>query len=146
MRSLLLSLTLAVSLSAGGASSAAAQAPEGAQKAPMYGPVSGSTCETGGLPTLQTFGFAVLNTPGDETTVTGEVSLKHAAPNTTYEVVNDQDISGLCMFIGVGNLTTNRKGNGNVRFTTERLPGSTRFWVTMKTAPEELTTPAVELD
>ena len=153
MRKLLVSFALATSLVALSASPVLAQGHhhggkghKGAQKAPLYGPNPGAPCPTGATATPQTFGFAVLNTPGDETTVTGEVSLKHAARNTTYEVVNNQDDSGFCAVIGVGNLTTNRKGNGSLHFTTARLPGSTRFWVTLKTAPEELNTPAVELD
>jgi hypothetical protein len=146
MRRLLLSFALAAPLSAFGASSALAQAPEGAQKAPIYGPVTPSTCETGGFPTPQTFGFAVLNTPGDETTVAGEVSLKHAAPNETYEVGVIESVGGFCLASEAGTITTNRKGNGNLHFITQRSPGSTRFFVNLKTAPEELNTPAVELD
>jgi hypothetical protein len=146
MRRLLLSLALALTLSAVGASSALAAATVGAQKAPIYGLVDGSTCETGGFPTPQTFGFAVLNTPGDETTVTGEVSLEHAAPNTAYEVGLIESLGVFCLAREAGTITTNRNGNGNLHFTTERSPGSTRFFVNLKTAPEELNTPAVELD
>src|ERR1700739_4460558 len=90
MRRLLPALVLALSLSALGASSALAQAPEGAKKAPMFGPDvedSGFTCEGGANPTPKTFGFVVLNTPGNDTTLSGTLGLKRAAPKTTYEVV-----------------------------------------------------------
>src|ERR1700751_1171272 len=154
MRRLLLSLALALALCALGASSGLAQAPEGAKKAPMFGPnveESGFTCEGGANPTPKTFGFAVLNTPGNETTLSGTLALKRAAPNTTYEVVTEQSVvSPSCVSIPslVGTLTTNTKGNGNLHFTTERITEATKFWLvaTNETFTEFYGSSAVELD
>jgi hypothetical protein len=158
MRRLLLTGTLAVSLSALGASSAVARhhvrgdaTPEGAQKAPLFGPGDFTApCSTGGVPTPQTFGFVVLNTPGNETTVTGEVALKHAAPDATYEAVLFQGTAVVCSGSPVGELTTNEKGNGNLHFKAPREPATTTFIVHVgggpPQAPEFFATPAVDLD
>ncbi len=158
MRRLLLSIALAVSMSALYASPALARrgrhhgsrgAPQGAQKAPLFGPFSPSqpvSCSTGAEPTPKTFGFAVLNTPGDETTLSGEVALKHATPNATYNVVV---VQGVCLaFTPVGEITTNGQGNGNLEFTTARNPAAKTFIVNVENtaAPEEFISPAVELD
>ena len=155
MRRLLLTFALAVSLSALYASPALARrhhhagkgAPEGAQKAPLYGPNEFVIpCATGGSPTSETFGFTVLNTPGDETTVDGEVALKHAAANTTFNV---ELVQGACSAISpVGEITTNKHGNGNLHFTTPREPGATTFFVDIAPgAPlQAFASPAVELD
>jgi hypothetical protein len=163
MRRLLLTFGLAVSLSALYASPALARpghhhkrkgAPEGAQKAPMYGPLNGVGCSVGGTPTPQTFGFAILNTPGDETTVTAVVALKGAPPNTTYEVnvkETDSPFTHICEGLGrLLTITTNKQGNGNLEFTVERRPGTGRFYVELKReisgGEEFLATPAVALD
>ena len=154
MRRLLVSFALTLALCAVGASSALAAAPEGAQKAPMFGPnveQNGFTCEGGANPTPKTFGFVVLNTPGDETTLTGEFALKRAQPNTTYEVVTEQSVvSASCVSIPtlVGTLTTNTKGNGNLYFTTERITAATKFWLAAanETRTEIYGSSAVELD
>jgi hypothetical protein len=160
MRRLLLSLTLALTLSAVGAGSALAELPEGAQTAPLYGPFSSSGgifCDTGALPTPETFGFVVLNTPGGDTTLTGEVALKHAAPNTTYVV----EIIGAevapphgCVtnFPLIGDITTNKNGNGNLHFTTDRRTVANKFFVTVEhentltLSKEVFISPTVELD
>ena len=161
MRRLFLSFVLALALSALGATPALAQrhhegkgAPEGAQKAPMFGPnveQSGFTCEGGANPTPKTFGFVVLNTPGNDTTLSGELALKRAAPNTTYEVATEQSVvSPSCVSIPtiVGTLTTNAKGNGNLHFTTERITEATKFWLVAPNAThtEFYGSSAVELD
>jgi hypothetical protein len=150
MRRPLLSFALALALWAlGGASSAVAQAPEGAQKAPLYGPFFAlHHCESAPVATPMTFGFAILNTPGNELTLSGEVSLKRAAPKTTYEVFAAQDPPPRCVFTPVGTITTNKKGNGNLHFTTARDPFATTFFVDVVNAAneEEYASPAVELD
>ena len=153
MRRLLSSLALAISVSALSASAALAEAPEGALKAPLYGPEPSVECETGGAPTVKTFGFAVLDTPGNEMTLSGEVSLKRAAPKTTYEVVAVQDPLQICLLTPVGTITTNKKGNGNLHFATERIPSATKFWVELNTSCPGIScnfptyaSPAVELD
>ena len=150
MRKLLLSFALATSLVALSASPALAQGHhhggkghKGAQKAPLYGPNPGAPCPTGATATPQTFGFAVLNLPGDKTMVTGEVALKHGAPKTTYKVELAQDEPG-CNTTPVGELKTNAKGNGNLHFSTERVPGTTKFFIGVL-GPEEFSSPAVEL-
>ncbi len=152
MRRLLLSITLAMSMLGLSASTALAAAPEGAQKAPLFGPnvfASGITCESGAAPTPKKFGFVVLDTPGNEMTLTGEVALKRAASNTTYGVFDAQDVGGLCSSFFAGEITTNKKGNGNLHFTGERIPGSTKFLVIMfnlANSAENYGSPAVELD
>jgi hypothetical protein len=146
MRRLLLSHTLALTLSAVGAGSALAEAPEGAQKAPIYGPLPFFSCATGGTPTPETFGFLVLNTPGDETTITGEVALKHAAPNTTYQVNFTQ---GACLFDDtLGTITTNTNGTANAHFAFARDPAATTGWVEMFRVGggEDLASPQTEVD
>jgi hypothetical protein len=151
MRRLLLSLALALALSAVGASSAVAGAPEGAQKAPLYGPAaeSGFSCEAGVLPTPETFGFVILNTPGNETTVRGEVVLKHAAPDTTYPVVFVQQVEGSsCVAATTVStaFTTNERGNANLHFKVPRDPTANKFWVGIGLEPGTFGSPAVELD
>ena len=149
MRRLLLPLALA--LSALGASSALAAAPQGAQKAPIFGPNvenSGFTCKGGAAPTPKTFGFVVLNTPGNDTTLSGEVALKGAAPNTTYAVDVEKEVPPtLCFVSTVGAITTNKKGNGNAHFTVAR-PLGTKFWIAVvnQVRHEVYGSPAVELD
>jgi hypothetical protein len=152
MRRLLLSFALAASLSALGASSALAQAPEGAQKAPLYGPeaASGFSCEAGVFPTPKTFGFVVLNTPGSEATVGGEIALKRAAPNTEYSAFVEQATGPFCTGSPASrNITTNKKGNGNLHFSVERMPTATKFWVAIEStsnASETIGSSSVELD
>ena len=152
MRRLVLFLTLALSLSALGASSALAEAPKGAQKAPLFGPEASSTCESGGAPTHKTFGFAILETPGNETTLSGVVSLKGAAPNATFRVSPVQGPLGpFCGVLAdsVVSLHTNGRGNGTVELSGGRIPGTTKFFVELvnKAPPfEEFASPAVELD
>jgi hypothetical protein len=154
MRRLLMSLVLALTLSAVGASSALAAAPEGAQTAPLYGPEPLTACETGATPTLRTFGFAILNTPGNETTLSGVVSLKGAAPNATYRVSPVEagpPFGSLCLtpVESVVFLHTNGRGNGTVELGGERIPGATKFFVELTNqAPpfDEYASPAVELD
>jgi hypothetical protein len=152
MRRLLLSFALAAPLSALGASSALAQAPEGAQKAPLYGPEVGNawSCEAGAFPTPKKFGFVVLDTPGNEATVSAQVALKRAAPNTEYSVSVAQNIPFACAFAPASsNITTNKKGNGNLHFSVERMPTATKFWVAIEStsnASETIGSSSVELD
>ena len=153
MRRLLLSLALALTLSAVGASSALAAAPEGAQKAPLFEETSAveDGCTPGG-PSGTTSGFAVLNTPGNEQTVTGEVSLKRGAPNTTYDIIVEEHFEpgelGCFENAFAGTLTTNEEGNGNQHITVERFPSATTFSVELENASgsEEFVSSAVELD
>ena len=142
---------LALALSAVGASSAVAAAPKGAQKAPLYGPEaeSGFSCEAGVFPTPETFGFVVLNTPGNETTVSGEVVLKHAAPDNTYPVVFVQQVEGSsCVAATTVStaFTTNERGNANLHFKVPREAIATKFWVGIGLEPGTFGSPAVELD
>lgn len=105
---------------------------EGARKAPLYGPnifASGYSCSTGATPTTPTFGFVILNTPGDEGTLTGEVSIKGASPNTTYSLADEQDPGNCPNIVQFAMVTTNRQGNANVQFRVARRPSATRFWV-----------------
>jgi hypothetical protein len=144
MRRLLLSLTLALTLSAVGASTALAAAPQGAQTAPLYGPNAGFSCIFGGSPTSTTFGFVVLNTPDNRGTVSGAVALRHAAPNATYEVLL---IGWPSCSAPKATITTNKQGNGSLHVTAERR-SDTKFFVDVARPfpTEEFNSPAVELD
>jgi hypothetical protein len=151
MRKLLLSFALATALSALGASSAIAQGPEGAQKAPLFEqPAEPEDGCTAGGPPGTTSGFAVLNTPGNDQTVTGEVSLKGGAPNTTYDVIVEQHFTPGelgCAETFAGTLTTNNKGKGNQHINIGRVPGTTTFSVELESGSEaEFVTSEVELD
>jgi hypothetical protein len=151
MTRLLLSFTLAAALSALGASSALAQGPEGAQKAPLFEqPAEPEDGCTAAGPPGKTSGFAVLNTPGNDMTVTGEVSLKRGAPNTTYDVIVEQHFTpgelGCAETFG-GTLTTNNKGKGNAHVNLGRVPGTTTFSVELESGSEpEFVSSEVELD
>ena len=154
VRRLLVSITLAMSLVALSATTALAAAPEGAQKAPIFGPniflnVGGFSCPTGATPTANTFGFGVLSTSGTETTLSAEVALKGAASNTTYNVFDLQD-PGKCPTISPpdGRIMTNAEGAGNVHFTVPRVPTATEFWVVVQNVPrnEDYGSSAVPLD
>jgi hypothetical protein len=132
-------------------------APEGAQKAPLYGPnilASGFNCMRGGAAqTPNTFGFAVLDTPDNEATVTGDLVLKNAAPDATFEVIVLQAVpsTGRCVAGEGFTITTSKNGNGSLEFTTARLPRAKEFdVVVLETAPspeqQVLGTPNVKLD
>jgi hypothetical protein len=136
-----------------GARSALAEAPDRAQTAPLFGPIPGANevCE-GGVPTPKAFGFVVLNTPGNETTLSGEVALKNAKPK--YRIPrqgcpDDLRPRGVgCTLKTVGTITTNKNRNGNLHFTDGRLPGTTSFNVAVVTLSflEIFESAAVELD
>jgi hypothetical protein len=153
MRRTAVSLALALCLSGLGAASALAEVTEGARKVAIHtdelaaspcGPVFGTSARG--------VGFAVLNTPGDDTTYTGEVVLRGAAPNSSYEIVADQTGGCLGGLEGIGGefLTTNSKGNGKASFSVQRQPWATTFYVEVDqfvTAPSELLASSpVELD
>jgi hypothetical protein len=150
MSKFLLSITLALTLSALGASSALAAAPKGAQKAPIYGPNPELTCQGGASPTPKTFGFVVLNTPGNETTVSGKVVLRHVAPNATYYLVvaGSSSDGATCGPISENLLlTTNKKGNGTLHFNVAREnPAMVLFTVQLITESGQFTSSSVELD
>ncbi len=110
----------------------AGAAPKGAQKAPIYGPnilSSGASCSTGAAPTATRFGFVVLNTPGKDGRLTGEVSIKGASPNTAYSLADQQDPGNCENIIQFAMVTTNGQGNANVHFSVARIPSATNFWV-----------------
>jgi hypothetical protein len=55
----------------------------------------------------------------------------------------------LCLIKDVGTITTNNKGNGNLHFTDEHVPGSTKFFVSVEILtgpPDFFASPSVELD
>jgi hypothetical protein len=124
----LLGAGMAAAISVGVAGASA----EGARKAPLYGPnivASGFSCTTGAAPTAATFGTVVVNTPGPDGVLTGEVSIKGGSPNTTYSVADEQDPGGCVSIIQIASLTTNGQGNANVHFRVARVPSATRFWI-----------------
>jgi hypothetical protein len=118
--------------------------PEGAQKAPIFSS-TGADCRTGTAPTPPTFGFASLNTPGDETTITGVLALNGVAPKETYEVF----VLGVPCTAEVfaGALTTNMEGNGTLEFAVPR-PSGAKFYVEARASLrfEPYGSPPVKLD
>jgi len=90
---------------------------------------------TGGQPTQS---FAVINFPADKS-VTAEVVLKGAVPNTTYEVALVQTPNNIPSFVGAlghhtcghgPRVTTNGQGNGGpVVISESLLPGTTGAYV-----------------
>jgi hypothetical protein len=145
-----------VALMVVGAAGPALGAPKGAQRAAMFGPEvesTGNTCSAGATPTPSTYGSVVLDTPGDETTVTGKLAIKHATPGATFQVtfVEMEQTSLACKSFFVGTLTTSKRGSAKFRFTAGRTStlSATRYWVTVaEESPfaELLASPAVELD
>lgn len=131
-------------------------APKGSQRATIFGPEveeTGNSCFGGAVSTPTTFGSVVLDTPGDETTVTGKLTIKHATPSAVFQVTFvEKEVEQLeCRSFFVGTLTTNKKGDARFHFTAKRAfaLGPTRYWVSV---PEEspfaelLASSAVELD
>jgi hypothetical protein len=149
MRRLLFSWWLALALSGLGASSALAEAPKGPQKTPIYSAEFGLECANNVRPP-GTFGFAVLNTPGNEMKLSGDVALRHVLPNATYEVVAPQTspLIAVCPDPIVGSITTNEVGDGNLHFTVERFPPATEFWVQVlnPVTEEQFESTPVEVD
>src|SRR5262249_38274705 len=135
MRRLLLSLTLALTLSAVGASPALVEAAAGGPKGPMYGPLAPFAGGGAGDPTPGKSRVAVLNTAGNRTTLSGQIAVRGVTPSTVYEVVVWQvepNGPGACKNSTSGNVetfTTNRQGNGNFRFTVARHPEAIGFFV-----------------
>lgn len=79
-------------------------------------------------------GFAMLNAvgqPGAAFKLIGEVSLKHATPNTTYTVNVSVAGSNQCMPEGM--IATNTVGNGNSHLADPTL-GSGSFYVVIQDA------------
>jgi hypothetical protein len=144
--------TVAVTLSV---ASTALGAPKGPQRATIFGPEveeTGNTCSGGATATAKTFGTVVLDTPGNETTVTGKLALKRATPRATFQVtlVEQEPQRVGCQSFFVGMITTNKKGSAKLQFSVKRaLAGPTRFWVSAaEQSPfvELLASSAVELD
>jgi hypothetical protein len=131
-------------------------APKGAQKAAIFGPEveeSGNTCSGGAAATPSAFGSVVLDTPGNETTVTGKLAIRGATPSATFQVTFvEREQTGLgCRSFFVGTLKTSKRGSAKFRFAANRAPafGPTRYWATVaEESPfaELLASSAVELD
>jgi hypothetical protein len=160
MRTRVLCVAAAVALVTVELASTALGAPKGPQKATIFGPeveATGNTCAGGATATAQTFGSVVLDTPGDETTVTGKLTLKRVTPNARFQVAFvERDPERLeCRDLLVATISTNKKGNAKFHFAAKRLsaPVPTRFWVTVveefveeSPSNELLASSAVELD
>jgi hypothetical protein len=155
MRTSIAGVTVVAGLFALALAGPAAGIPKGRQKAMIYGPeveATGNTCSGGATATPQTFGSVVLDTPGQEATVTGKLTVKHATPGARFQVtwVEREPLALECHSFFVGTLTTNRKGNAKFRFTANRsFAGSTSYWVSvLEESPftELLASSAVELD
>lgn len=101
---------------------------KGAQKVAFYASTGATTCAAAPVsPSAGTpsFGFAILNTTGHGR-VNVEVSLKGAAPNSTYSVYLDQ--AGACS--PAFTLHTNSRGNGNRHLNLAMVSGATQAWLT----------------
>jgi len=68
-----------------------------------------------------------------------------ALPRLGLAVLLAQDEPG-CNTTPLGELTTNARGNGNLHFSTERIPGTTKFFVGVLSGGELFANAAVELD
>src|SRR5688572_30555264 len=102
--------------------------PTGAAKAPLYGPNAVVfTCQTGGAPTPDTFGFVVLNSNNSGDLI-ANYSVKNGSPNATYDIYLNQDPPD-CSNSPSGTLTTNSQGNGNAQVVEPRLTPGTNVWV-----------------
>ena len=102
---------------------------KGARKVAFYASTGGTTCAAAPVtPSAGTrsFGFAILNTTGHGR-VNVEVSLKGAAPNSTYSVYLDQ--AGTCSTTPF-TLHTNSRGNGNRHVNLTMASGATQAWLT----------------
>ncbi len=118
----------------------------GAGKGSLYDSV-GWDCMVGPTDVSgETFGFVVMNINGKGDLVI-EVSLKGATPNDTYDIWVNQD-PGACPLgsptVPAG-LTTNGKGNGNVKVRLDAIDGATNFWVSAVGGGQVLRSIAVEL-
>jgi hypothetical protein len=101
---------------------------KGARKVAFYASTGATTCAAAPVtPSAGTksFGFAILNTTGHGR-VNVEVSLKGAAPNSTYSVYLDQ--AGTCSLAFT--LHTNSRGNGNRHLKLAMVSGATQAWLT----------------
>jgi hypothetical protein len=99
---------------------------------PQSGSMTGNQCQPGSG--SGTNGFVMLNAPGqpgNANKLIGEVSLKNAAPNTTYMVAVSVADSNNCM--PETTLTTNGQGNGNAHIADPSL-GSGSFFVVLTDA------------
>jgi hypothetical protein len=136
-----------------GAGTAAAKGTEEAQTASLYElALAIPLCPTGFPAIGATHGFAVLNTPGDESVVTAEVSVQGGKPNATYVVALEQyppaGLGSCPAFPTEEHLQTNGEGNGNLHFQEPRVSTATTFWIAMESfLPfQALGSPAVTLD
>jgi hypothetical protein len=139
-----LALVLVLTL---GTSVALAKGPTGAGKAQLYNS-DGYLCASGAADTTgPTFGFVVLNTNGSGDLIV-EVSLKGAAPNTSYDIWVNQDPGGcpLDTPTALSALTTNAQGNGNAHVKVARLAGAINFWVSAVGGGQVLRSTAVVLN
>jgi len=118
----------------------------GAGKAPLYDS-NPYTCDGGaGDLSGETYGFVVMNINGKGDLIV-EVSLKGATPNETYDIWVNQNL-GACPLsspTAPDALTTNKKGNGNVKVKLPAVDGATNFWVSAVGGGQVLRSVAVEL-
>jgi hypothetical protein len=109
--------------------------PAGAQKASLF-QSEAATCEEGALTTTPpSYGFVVLNTSGGryplegtQMTLVGEISIKGAEANMTYDIYVNQHPGG-CPTTPMGMIMTNGQGNGNGHIDMIRVATATTFWV-----------------
>lgn len=115
----------------------------GAAKMPLWNSTGesrvGYTCDGGAIKTDDgPYGFVILNTNASGELIV-EFALKGATQNTTFDLyVNQVDTDGGCSIQTPnlkGQLTTNRKGNGNAHFTLSRWAEADKFWVSAMEPP-----------
>ena len=115
--------------------------------APLYGPNANFvSCSAGGTATPKKFGSVRINVSSSQ--VLAKVSIRRGLPSTTYDLWLNQDPGG-CPVVGGpngGQLKTDSKGNGWAWVLVNRVPGSTKFWISATGGGQVLRSPAVSGD
>lgn len=87
------------------------------------------TCSTGA--SIQTVTKGTVTFTFNATTLDLTVNLVNATPSTSYDIWVNQDPGGCPLSVPTfsGGVTTDVSGNGTNSFTTSRLSGATKFWI-----------------
>lgn len=125
-------------LLAAAALAAPASADNGAQKVNFFElPIPGCQGNFGGAPTES---FAIIKRDGNDT-LSAEVSLKNARPDTTYTV---ELVQSGCSSFTATTLTTNDQGNGNAHVSAPQVANDASVFIVSPNDEEQ--TPEVFFD